>query len=92
MIISGLDEDPKPPKHKFCTAGLVKKHTLFHIYKSNTALKMNGQEGIRQPLNPWREKGSWTRIMKEWISYLQEGTSIISTTSPSTPMFTAVKR
>jgi hypothetical protein len=100
MIITGLDEELKLPKDKLCTTGLikllrygaVKKYTLFHIYKGNTDLKMNSQEGTRQLLNPWRGKGTWTRIMKEWISYLQEGRSIISTTSPPTPMFTAVKR
>jgi hypothetical protein len=100
MIISRLDEDLIPPKDKFRTTelveflrcGAVKKYTLFHIYKGNTDLKMNGQEGTRQPLNLWRGKETWTRIMKEWIRYLKDGTSIVSTTSPSTPMFTAVKR
>jgi hypothetical protein len=100
MIISVLDEGLKPPKDKLCTTGIVKilrygavkKYTLFYVYKGNTDLKMNGQEGTHQPLNPWRGKGPWTRITKEWISYLQEGTSIISTTSQSTQMFTAVKR
>jgi hypothetical protein len=100
MIISGLDEDLKLPKDKFCTTGMVKflrygavkKYTPFRICKGNTDLKMNGQEDTRQPLNPWRGKGTWTSITKEWISYLQEGTSIISTTLPSTPMFIVVKR
>lgn len=99
-IISGLDEELELPKDKFCTTGLVKilrygavkKYTLVHIYKGNIDIKMNGQEGIRQPLNRWSGKGTWTHIMKEWISYLPDGTSIISTTSPSTPMLTAVKR
>ena len=100
MIISGLDEELKVPKDKFCTTGIVKflrygavkKYTPFHIYRGNTDLKMNGQEGTCQPLNPWRGKETLTRRRKECISYLQEGTSIISTTSQSNPMFTAVKR
>lgn len=100
MIISGLDKELKPPKDKFCTSGLVKflrygavkEYTLFHMYKGNSDLRMVGQEGTRQPLNPLRGKGTWTRITKGGISYLQDGTSIISTTSPSTPMFTAMKR
>jgi hypothetical protein len=53
MIFSVLDEDLKPPKNKFCSTGLfklhrngvVKQHTLFHIYKGNTDLKMNGLSG-----------------------------------------------
>jgi len=100
VIISGLDEDLKLPKYKSCTTGLVKilrhgavkKYTLVHIYKGNIDLKMNSQEGTRQPLIPWGGKGTWTNTMKEWMRYLQNGTNIISTTSPSTPMFTAVKR
>jgi len=75
VIISGLDEELKIPKDKFCTAGLVKilrqgavkKYTLVHIYKGNNDLKTNGQEGTRQPLVPWGGKGTCTRVMKEWI-------------------------